>query len=404
MYMLTRLLPAKSSASLDDHPLPQRRKRFSRPMFMGVIATLVVVLGSGAFFVVQKLTRSHAATDVNATAIVTAYWGGDQQKWSQLAQTHPAGTIAIANYDAGPPASGDGTFTQEVSSAHASGLKVIGYVATGKGGKALSEVQQKIDGWYAYQIDGIFLDEGSTDSGDLSFYQNIANYIRAKSSSGNTIVLNPGWVPSSKDYLNVADIIMAYEGPANELNNFPGASWMTDSSRFAAIVENVSSSQMSDVIQQSAQNHFGYVYTIPDSQNYGQLPDYWSQEASSLKGMPNTGMQPATHAQPGQGVQTQPKPAPAPDATKVATEMKPSCAFKMNDTTVTGCKGSVTISNQTCTFTVTNNVVTLKCPQNQGQQQNQNQNPQQNQSQNQNQGQNQDQNQSQHQDSDNDGD
>ena len=258
----------------------------------------------------SHLAGTHAAAGSGTSSVVTAYWGDDANKWSQLEQTHPSGTIAIANFEAGAPGGGDAAFTNILQQAHSAGLKVIGYVATGYGSNhSLSEIEHGIDGWYAYGIDGIFEDEGQCDDSHLSFYQSIADYIRSKNGGGHLIVVNPGFIPTTSSYLNAADIIMAYEGGADNYSlNPPG--WMSDPAHFAAIIEGAGSDQLQSLIQKSEQYHIGYTFMIPDSQDYGQLPSYWSQEASLLGGLaaPPTGGQPApSPGQPGQpGQPTQP--------------------------------------------------------------------------------------------------
>lgn len=363
--MQTLTSPASSTKSQGELPASRGRKRISPLVFISFFTTLVLGFGAGAFFVAQRGASSQAAGPVNATSVVPAYWGSDQNKWSQLELTHPAGTVAIANFNAGPPATGDSAFAQAVAKAHSYGLKVIGYVPTGHGGRAVSTVHRDVDGWYAYQVDGIFLDEGTASQGNLSFYQGLANYIRSKPGT-DLVVFNAGWIPQTSGYLNIADITVIFEDNAGNFSNFSVPAWITDSSRFAAIVENVSSSQLSNIMQLSEQRHIGYVYTIPDSQNYGQLPSYWSNEASMLRGVvsPGTGMQ----------IIQQPKSVASPTATPPpssgSSKTPPPCSVQINGKTLSGCSGKITINGQTCSFSITRtgntSAVDLQCPQNKG--------------------------------------
>lgn len=223
-----------------------------------------------------------------ASAIVPAYWSNDQSLWSQLEQTHPAGTIAIANFNAGPPSASDGTFAQELTQAHQAGLRVVGYVHTSYGGRSLSAIDSDISGWYNYQVDGIFLDEVRADTANLPFYQQIASNIRARSGAGNLIISNPGWIPTTSQYLQTADIIMVYEGSANSLSSFQSQapSWMSDPTHFAAIVEGTGSNQLDQILQQNVHAHVGYSYLIDTTQVYSRLPSFWSQETAILNSLP----------------------------------------------------------------------------------------------------------------------
>lgn len=259
----------------------QTRLRFALLLLLGCI----VLLASLA--VVLPTSPAARAASFRASAVIPAYWSNESGPWSQLVQTHPAGTIAVANFNAGPPASFDSTFNQEVSQAHAAGIRVIGYVHTGFGGRALSAIHNDINGWSRYQVDGIFLDEVRANTANVAFYQQIANDIRGRTGAGHLVVSNAGWIPATSQYLQSADIIIAYEGTASGLSNFRAQvpAWMSDPARFAAIVEGVSSSQISQILQQNMQSHVGYNYLIDSTQVYSRLPSFWSQETADMASM-----------------------------------------------------------------------------------------------------------------------
>lgn len=270
-------------------PAPRGRQGLRlRPWVIVVIAILLIaIVGAGAFYIYKKTTKPPTNVQVtnpgsHISAVIPAYWGKLPKKWLQLEQAHPAGTIAIANFNAGPPPANDADITKILADAHASGLKVIGYVHTSYGARPIAEVQQEITQWYAYSIDGVFLDEGkSDDTSTLSYYQNVASIIRAEPGS-HLIVLNSGSVPGSSSFLQTADIIMTYESSVTRLGRYAAPDWLKDSTRFAAIVEDVTPDQMSNIVQQCVQNYFGYIYITHDNQDYGHLPTYWSQEVAAL--------------------------------------------------------------------------------------------------------------------------
>lgn len=228
-------------------------------------------------------TPAPASGQATASSVIPAYWSNESGPWSQLVQTHPAGTVAIANFNAGPPGSGDSLFAQEIGQAHSAGIKVVGYIHTGSGGRALSDIQTDINGWYRYQVDGIFLDESLANSSNLSYYQQVASMIRsAGGGNGHLIVMNAGWIPSTSQYLQAADIIVVFEGTTGTFNQLNVPAWMSDPTRFAVVIEGVGTSQIGQLLQSSLKSHIGYIYLLDGVQVYNRLPSFWSQETAAL--------------------------------------------------------------------------------------------------------------------------
>lgn len=235
--------------------------------------------------------RAALPKGVKASILLPAYWGSQQSKWNRLIKNHPVGTIAIANYDAGPPTSYDSAFETTVERAHASGIRILGYVPTGSHNSA--RIQSMIDGWYTYKMDGIFLDEGTSITqsiSDINFYGNLYTYIKGKRGSNvvNTLdVLNAGWIPISADYLKTADIIMAIESEANSIWKWQMEmpDWMktTPSNHFSATIESVDPGQVQQLVQTLVKSNFGYIYLSEATQNYGVIPNVYNDEVIALK-------------------------------------------------------------------------------------------------------------------------
>ena len=90
------------------------------------------------------------------------------------------------------------------------GIKVIGYVPTKYGARALASVKSDIDSWVTFYPDivGINFDEFATSAGQEVYYDTINKY--AKSKGLSLTVGNPG-APTPTTYDGLVDIITIYE-------------------------------------------------------------------------------------------------------------------------------------------------------------------------------------------------
>lgn len=84
----------------------------------------------------------------------------------------PTVGLAIINPDSGPGASEDQNYANQVTSTEAKGITVVGYVSTSYAGtqnttRTLAAAEHDVDTYYSWypNIDGIFVDEVSTDCG-----------------------------------------------------------------------------------------------------------------------------------------------------------------------------------------------------------------------------------------------
>lgn len=127
-------------------------------------------------------------------------------------------TLVIINPNSGPGTSSDSEFVTLVNTVKTGASKVkivLGYVFTNYGSRASSLVLADIDTYYSfYNVDGIFLDEGSTacDSTTLSLYKSYDAHVKAKAGLGYT-VLNWG-TTGSQCYLQNTHIdnYVTFEG------------------------------------------------------------------------------------------------------------------------------------------------------------------------------------------------
>ena len=271
-------------------------KLYSLIILIAILLVVGIIKGIAAFAASKNNSLNNSQHNgmlpkgIKASILLPAYWGNQQDNWLPLINSHPAGTIAIANYNAGPPTAYDASFEATVERARAAGIRVIGYVPTGS--HNLAAIHSMIDQWYSYKMDGIFLDEASSitqGTTDLSFYQGLYTYIKSKKGPNiiNTIdVLNAGWIPASADYLKTADIIMSLESRASNFaqwqQQMPAWIKTTPSYHFSATLEAVNPAQVNYWVQTLSHDNFGYIYLSESVQNYGDIPAVYNSEIKAL--------------------------------------------------------------------------------------------------------------------------
>src|SRR5262249_14773425 len=157
-----------------------------------------------------------------------------------------------------------------VNALRAAGGKVIGYVHTSYGAVPLSMVEGQIDAYRAwYQLDGIFVDEMTSDTttAHLQYYQALYNYVHSVQ-PGWLVVGNPGTsVPEVYAQLPVADVLVFFESGTGYATYAPPA-WQKKyaPNRFANVVYNVATAAaMQTDVGLAAARNTGWVYVTSDN-------------------------------------------------------------------------------------------------------------------------------------------
>ena len=130
-----------------------------------------------------------------------------------LKQAHPNVPLyVILNPNNGPGASVDSAYATVISQLQSVGAIVIGYVYTSYGARASSTVEADVYSWKQFypSINGIFFDEMSNSTSEVSYYAGLTSYVH---SSGMTVsVGNPGGeTPEAFFQGNAADNIVISE-------------------------------------------------------------------------------------------------------------------------------------------------------------------------------------------------
>jgi len=244
-----------------------------------------------------------AAGQRQQIAVPAYFLPDDSNDWSGLLRNVPPANVIVINPQDGPGA--NPVDTAQVRAARAKGARVIGYVYTrwansltdslhnGVKDRALAAVEDDINGYYNLypNLDGIFLDEVTSDCDSAqSYYQPLYNYIKGAHPNA-TVVVNPGnHVPSC--YLSVADIVVTFEDSLTvyqDQNKWlsENRDWETpaNAGRIWHIVHTASASQLGTALQLSRERNAGYVFVTnrTDTQDtYGALPSYFDTEAANV--------------------------------------------------------------------------------------------------------------------------
>jgi hypothetical protein len=182
-------------------------------------------------------------------------------------------TIVIINPNSGPGTFQDPEFVQLIATLkeNSTVTTLLGYVSTSYGNKDPSSVLADIDAYYVNytNIDGIFLDEGSTDCGatDLASYKSYDDRVKTHWGSSGFTALNWG-TTGSECYLNGTniDLYCTFEESYNNyVNAYPAnPSWISNynASRFWHIVHStpVNASSVQAAVSLSQTRHAGYYY------------------------------------------------------------------------------------------------------------------------------------------------
>ena len=172
-------------------------------------------------------------------------------------------------------------------------VRILGYVATGYGATSQATILQQA-GWYAagYKhtttgaslVDGIFLDEMSTNVAHVAAYTAVATGIRAINGlAANMIAGNPG-VAVPLEYLDgaTADLFIIREGTLADLLTNPTPSYVTspayDHLSFGAIVHSTTSSvNVADALREFKLRGIDYGFVTDDAlpNPFDQAPPYF---------------------------------------------------------------------------------------------------------------------------------
>jgi len=241
-------------------------------------------------------TTSKPASTIGSTSgcsaaikLLVPLYSYPDSSWDTVASgASSVGTVAIINPDSGPGSGPDSTYNTYMTKLHAAGVEMIGYVHTSYGARAIADVKADIDA-YASQfplVVGIFIDEASASSSEVSYYSEVYSYIMSFP-GWKYDVLNPGAVPSS-GYTAVATQIVSYESTTSGFSSSENPSFASCSNKnmFAMITYSGTSSTMQTAISAAkTKGYYGWVYVTDGTASgdtYGSLPSFYSTMVSYI--------------------------------------------------------------------------------------------------------------------------
>ena len=169
-------------------------------------------------------------------------------------------------------------------------IKVIGYVYTKYGQRDSQEVVDDMEAWAnIYKDDGvsgIFFDEGSRESADFEYYQNLSDEARERGL--NFVILNPG-ITTDADYIDsgIADVVVSYENPHQRLLDNPPSSYNTPTknTKLSLLIYKMQGDSVDELISFAREHKFSYIYFTEDGVSgnpWDSISEYFEEEVSKM--------------------------------------------------------------------------------------------------------------------------
>ena len=216
--------------------------------------------------------------------VVPAYVPPQQAPyWTTVVGGAPTVRDVILNPDDGPGVAESSGYADLVEQLRRAGIRVLGYVATGRGNRAQDAVTSEVRHWQQwYGVTSIFFDEASSRAKELPIYR---SYVGDVHDDGGVAVLNPGVVPD-RGYFGIADSIVTFEDTADRyLAQRDQPSWLRAEPAEKAwhIVIATSEDRLDAVLTRARTDGAGNVYVTDDDEPnpYDRLPEYWSAEVAT---------------------------------------------------------------------------------------------------------------------------
>jgi hypothetical protein len=258
----------------------------------------------------ETATASDAPADVSGSADASD-GGGPAQRiaipmyvdptasasiWTQVNAAVPTVALLVANPASGPGTAADSQYAQAIATAHAAGQSVVGYVHTSYATRPVVQVEADVDAWYSFypDVDGIFVDETSTDATTVaSYYQPLSAHVKAEPGArAHTVVINPGTM-IAEVFMQAADVVVTFEDTyANYTNGSypPNPAWTASYPRWRfwhLVLSAATTADMQSAVTIARQRNVGYVYVTDQgpATAYQRIVTgpYWQAELAAVQ-------------------------------------------------------------------------------------------------------------------------
>jgi len=213
------------------------------------------------------------------------------QKLIDIKNAHPnAEIIAIVNPNNGHFREKDDNYSNEIQKLIDAKIKVIGYVYTQYANRDSEDVVDDIEAWSniykADGVSGIFFDETSNKSSDLTYYTNLSN--EAKIRGLNFVILNPG-ITTDQAYIDadIANIVTSYENSNRKLLENPPSTYNTptQNTKLSILIYKMEDDTVDDLIAFAREHKFSYIYFTEDGFDgnpWDSISDYLEDEVIKM--------------------------------------------------------------------------------------------------------------------------
>jgi predicted small secreted protein len=231
------------------------------------------------------------------------WYDREKYAWIQvIAAAKKVPIVAIINPNNGPdngPPNSD--YRQGIQDLRQAGIKIVGYVPTNYANRDLQAVKNDIN-LYAkhFNIDGIFIDEAASTPDKLTYYRQIYQHIKSRSTTSSNrttkpflAIANPGTtIDESYTKQPIADITAIFENYQKVWKNYrsPAYAKYPNSQNFAVLIHTAADRKMMEsILDRVARERFGYVYITNDSVDsidrnpWNSLPDYWESQVDYIQ-------------------------------------------------------------------------------------------------------------------------
>lgn len=205
--------------------------------------------------------------------------------WVACIAGAPMVDIMVLNPNSGFVGSVDPLYAAHVAQAQERGIRVIGYVCTQYGGRDIVSVKREIHQYIrGYGVNGILLDQASTQGEDIHYYDELARAVRAL--PGSLVVLGHGTFPDER-YARVGDVLCVFVGNQAEQLACQPPVWVYDypPEQFWHIVYAVPTARKMKLSLLAAERlHAGRIYVTDGKppNPFAQLPTYWNEELARV--------------------------------------------------------------------------------------------------------------------------
>ncbi len=253
-----------------------------------MIAFIIPLIVNGMFADARALGATRGVR-AQRLAVPSYFYPGPA--WQQLETAAGTVGVAVVNPNSGPGTTSNPDYVGEVKRAREAGITVIGYVHTSWGARSASVVRREIDLYYKwYAVDGIYLDEASTDCSKQPYYERLSRYIDRKGGMAVSVLGAGTTMPEC--YIRAGDVLLTFEGTYQAYAAWVPSGWEFNygAKRFWHLVYSATDSEMASTVSLSKTRNAGWIYVTPDDlpNPWDTLPPnpYWTEELTAVEADP----------------------------------------------------------------------------------------------------------------------